>query len=235
MKEVCILGMGYIGLPTAAMFASNGIKVKGVDVNEKVRETINRGKTPIEAPYLDSLVQEAVSMGMLSVAAEIPKCSSFIIAVPTPITKEKKADLSYVKAAGEQIAVVLEKGNLVILESTVTPGCTEGVLVPILEKSGLREGKDFYVAHCPERVLPGKIIHELQYNNRIIGGISPESAEKARDLYAAFVKGDMILTDAKTAELCKLMENTYRDVNIALANELARICEQLGVNVWNVI
>jgi len=235
MKEVCILGMGYIGLPTAAMFAANGIKVKGVDVIEKVCETINQGKIHIEEPYLGSIVQEAVSRGLLSVTVEIPKCSSFIIAVPTPITKEKKADLSYVKTAGEQIATVLEKGNLVIVESTVSPGCTEDVLVPILEKSGLKAGKDFYVAHCPERVLPGRIIHELQYNNRIIGGITPESAEKARDLYSAFVKGDMILTDAKTAELCKLMENTYRDVNIALANELAKICEQLGVNAWNVI
>ena len=235
MKEVCIIGLGYIGLPTAAMFASHGVKVKGVDVNKNICDKINKGKIHIKEPYLDQIVKQSVQDGMLSASTEVDKCENFIIAVPTPVTKDKKADLSYVISAAEEIFPMLEKGNLIILESTVPPRCTEDILVPILEKSGLKAGIDFYVAHCPERVLPGRILYELEHNNRIIGGIGEVSAIRARDLYSTFVKGEMCITDATTAELCKLMENTYRDVNIALANELAMICERLGVNVWDVI
>jgi UDP-N-acetyl-D-mannosaminuronic acid dehydrogenase len=235
LKEVTILGLGYIGLPTAAMFASHGVKVKGFDVNQNICETINKGKVHIEEPYLEQIVNQSVINGMLGATTKIVKCENFIIAVPTPITEKKQSDLSYVINAAEKIYPKLEKGNLVILESTVPPRCTEDILVPILEKSGLKAGVDIYVAHCPERVLPGQIIHELEHNNRIIGGITEESAIKARELYATFVRGEMYITDATTAEICKLMENTYRDVNIALANELAMICERLGINAWDVV
>lgn len=235
MKEVCIVGLGYIGLPTAAMFASHGVKVKGIDVHQKICDTINEGNIHIEEPYLDQIVKQSVLNGMLSASTEVGKCENFIIAVPTPITKDNKVDLSYVINAAKKIYPLLEKGNLVILESTVSPRCTEDVLVPVLEKSGLKVGVDFYVAHCPERVLPGQIIYELEHNNRVIGGVTEESAIKAKELYVTFVRGEMYITDATTAELCKLMENTYRDVNIALANELAMICERLGINSWDVI
>lgn len=235
MKEVCIIGLGYIGLPTAAMFATHGVKVKGVDIKQKICDTINDGYIHIKEPYLADLIKQSVIKGMITCSTKIEPTESYIIAVPTPITKTKKADLTYVADAAEKIAKVLKKGDLVILESTVSPRCTTDILKPILEKSGLKAGDDFYLAHCPERVLPGQIIYELEHNNRIIGGINPESAEKARDLYSVFVKGEIFLTDTLTAELSKLMENTFRDVNIALANELAKICEQLGCNAWDVI
>ncbi len=235
MKEVCVIGMGYIGLPTAAMLASHGIRVKGVDVVPDIVDTINRGEVHIQEPHLEELVKQVVLEGNLKVSLQVEACEAFIIAVPTPITEEKKADLSHVKAAALQIYPVLRKGNLVVLESTVPPKCTEEVLVPILEKSGLQAGVDFYVAHCPERVLSGHILYELEYNNKVIGGINRVSGEMARDLYQVFVKGQLFITDASTAEMCKLMENTYRDVNIALANELARICEGIGINAWDVI
>ena len=235
MKEVCIIGLGYIGLPTAAMFASHGVRVRGVDISQKISDTINEGKIHIKEPYLEQIVKQSVLNKMLSADTKVKKCENFIIAVPTPITENKKADITYVIKAAESIYPVLEKNNLVILESTVPPRCTTDILIPILEKSGLKAGEDFYVAHCPERVLPGQIIYELEHNNRIIGGINEESAVKARDLYSAFVRGEMCITNTTTAELCKLTENTYRDVNIALANELAIICEKLGTNVWDVV
>ncbi|HEX9060351.1 MAG TPA: nucleotide sugar dehydrogenase [Clostridia bacterium] len=235
MREVCIIGLGYIGLPTAAMFATHGVKVRGVDVKKQICDKINEGLIHIEEPYLADLVKQAVLNGMISCSTETCSSDAFIIAVPTPITEDRKADLSYVENAGIEIAKVLKKGDLVILESTVSPRCTLDVLVPILERSGLKAGEDFYLAHCPERVLPGQIIYELENNNKIIGGINAESAEKAKDLYLNFVKGEIFLTDTVTAELCKLMENTFRDVNIALANELAKICERLGCNAWEVI
>ncbi|MCX7748526.1 MAG: nucleotide sugar dehydrogenase [Clostridia bacterium] len=235
MKEVCIIGLGYIGLPTAAMFATHGVKVKGVDVKQEICDTINGGQIHIEEPYLADLVKQSVLKGMICCSTKVESTEAYIIAVPTPITSDKKADLSYVVSAGEKVAKVLQKGDLVILESTVSPRCTIDVLRPVLEKSGLIAGEDFYLAHCPERVLPGQIIYELEHNNRVIGGINDESAEKAKDLYSTFVKGEIYVTDTITAELCKLMENTYRDVNIALANELAKICEKLGCNAWDVI
>lgn len=235
MEEVCIVGMGYIGLPTAAMFATHGVRVKGVDLDAQVCSAINAGRIHIEEPNLEDLVKRSVQDGMLTVSTKVEKCGAFIICVPTPLTEERGADLSFVVSAAENISVVLEKGNLVVIESTVPPGCTDGTIVPILERTGLSAGVDFHVAHCPERVLPGRIVYELEHNNRIIGGVSSECARRAADLYAAFVKGDIAVTDATTAELCKLIENTYRDVNIALANELALLCEDLGVNAWDVV
>ncbi|MCL1891103.1 MAG: nucleotide sugar dehydrogenase [Coriobacteriia bacterium] len=235
MAEVCIIGMGYIGLPTALAFAQSGKTVCGVDISEDVCETINKGKIHIVEPGLEEVAQKVFIQGNLRAGTEPVPSDCYIIAVPTPITKDKKADLSYVKSAAQAVSKVLKSGNLVVLESTVPPRCTEDVLIPELEKSGLKAGKDFLVAHCPERVLPGKIMYELVHNNRIVGGIDEASAKAARDLYQSFVVGEMFLTSATTAELCKLMENTYRDVNIALANELALLSEQLGVDAWEVI
>jgi UDP-N-acetyl-D-mannosaminuronic acid dehydrogenase len=235
MAEVCVVGLGYIGLPTALAFAQGGKCVHGVDVSESVCETINEGKIHIVEPGLEEVAQHVHETGALWASTEPIESDSFIISVPTPITKDKKADLSYVRNAAQAVAKVLKPGNLVVLESTVPPRCTEDVLVPELEKSGLKAAEDFLVAHCPERVLPGKILYELKHNNRIIGGLNERSAEAARELYGTFVEGEMLLTSATTAELCKLMENTFRDVNIALANELALLCEKFEVDAWEVI
>ena len=198
-------------------------------------DALNQGKIVIEEPYLDIMVQAAVRSGHLKADLEPQEADVFIIAVPTPITKDKKADMSCVISAAESIVPYLRKDNLVILESTSPVGTVENLLVPILEKSGLKVGEELYVGHAPERVLPGRILWELVHNNRIVGGINKKSAEKIRDLYKIFVNGEIYLTDATTAEMCKLMENTYRDVNIALANELAKICEENGINAWEVI
>jgi UDP-N-acetyl-D-mannosaminuronic acid dehydrogenase len=235
VKHISIIGLGYIGLPTAAMFASHGVKVTGVDVNEDVCRTINNGGIHIEEPFLADIIKEQVANGMIKCTQEVEASDAFLIAVPTPMKEDKTADLSYVISAGRSIAKVLKPGDLVILESTVPPRCTLDVFLPVLEESGLKAGEDFYLAHCPERVLPGQIIYELKHNNRVIGGVDLESAKRSKELYSVFVEGDMYLTDALTAELCKLMENTFRDVNIALVNELAKICEYLGANAWDVI
>ena len=234
-KKICIIGLGYIGLPTAAMFATHGHKIVGVDINKKVVDALNNGKITIYEPYLDIMVQAAVTSGNL-VGKTVPEeADAFIIAVPTPITPEKTADMSFVKSAAEAIVPYLRQGNIVVLESTSPPGTVKNLLVPILERSGLKAGEDLLIAHCPERVLPGKILIELVENPRIIGGVNKKSAEAVKELYRTFVKGEIYLTDATTAEMCKLMENTYRDVNIALANELALLCEKIGINAWDVI
>jgi len=234
MKRICVLGLGYIGLPTGAMFATHGFTVIGVDVKQDVVNIINNGGAHIEEPGLRTLVQAAVRSGNLQAVPRPCKADAFIIAVPTSLM-EKKADLTAVKSAAESIVPVLKREDLVILESTVPPTTTEELVAPILRKSGLTPGKDFYLAHCPERVLPGNILKEIIENARVIGGITPESAQKAKELYSSFVNGQIYLTDAATAELVKVMENTYRDVNIALANELSRICRKLGLDVWEVI
>jgi UDP-N-acetyl-D-mannosaminuronic acid dehydrogenase len=234
-RKVCVIGLGYIGLPTSAMFATHGFKVIGIDVNQNVVEALNQGKIIIEEPYLDILVQAAVRSGNL-IAVTVPEqADAFIIAVPTPILSDKTADMSYVIAATESILPFLKKGDIVILESTSPTGTVDGLMIPILEKTGLKIGEELFVGHSPERVLPGKILWELVNNNRIVGGIDRVSAEKIRDLYKIFVNGEIYLTTATTAEMCKMMENTYRDVNIALANELAKICEGACINAWEVI
>lgn len=235
MEKVCVLGLGYIGLPTASILATNGFKVLGVDVNEEIVHVINRGGLPIEEPGLKTIVQAAIHSGNFRAALQPEPADVFIIAVPTPVTDDKKADLSFIKAAAESIVPVLNKGNLVILESTSPPGTTKNFLVPILEKSGLKIGEELFVAYCPERVLPGKILTELINNNRIIGGINDRSAQEAKKLYSRFVEGEIVQTDSTTSEMVKLVENTYRDVNIALVNELAIICDELKINVWDVI
>lgn len=232
MKSICVMGLGYIGLPTASVMATNGYKVLGVDVNARVVDTINSGNIHIEEPGLATVVRAAINSGNLRAALEPEKSDVYFIAVPTPLTKEKKADMSFVEQATEQIAPLMDPGCLVILESTSPPGTCRNLLKPILEKSGLSVGKDIYLAHCPERVLPGHILRELISNDRIVGGIDSVSAQRAGDIYATFVEGEILLTDTTTAEMSKLIENTFRDVNIALANETAILCEELGIDFW---
>jgi UDP-N-acetyl-D-mannosaminuronic acid dehydrogenase len=229
--------MGYIGLPTASTFATHGLGVVGVDVNQRVVDVLRNGEVHIQEPGLRTLAQAAFGSGNLRVTDQPEPADAFIIAVPTPIQDRegKHADLSYVVSAAESIVPHLRRGNLVVLESTSPPRTTVDVVAPILECSGLRAGPDFHLAYSPERVLPGQILRELIENARVIGGVDRASAEAGRDLYATFVRGEILLTDATTAEMVKLMENTYRDVNIAIANEFARLAERLGVDVWQAI
>ena len=235
MKKICVIGLGYIGLPTATVLADSGHTVVGVDTNTYAVSEINQGRIHIKEPFLEEKVALAVREGRLRATTVPEPADAFIIAVPTPFTEGKKADLSYVEQAAQSLVPYLQKGSLVILESTVPPRTTLDVLLPILQQSGLTAGEELLVAFCPERVLPGKILEELLQNSRVVGGINANSAEAARELYASFVQGEIHTTDATTAEMTKLMENTFRDVNIALANEFALIAEQTGVNVWDAI
>lgn len=234
-QKICVLGLGYIGLPTASTFATHGLKVVGVDVNPQIVNGLQNGHLHLYEPGLRTLVQAALRSGNLIVAQQPQPADAFIIAVPTPFYEDKRADMRAVQSASEAIVPYLRKGNLVILESTSPPLTTVNLVAPILEKSGLKAGEDFYLAYSPERVLPGQILRELIENARIIGGINPESAQAGRDLYSIFVRGEIILTDATTAEMVKLMENTYRDVNIAIANEFSRLADRFGVDVWDAI
>ena len=243
--KLCVLGLGYIGLPTASTFATHGLQVVGVDVNPQVLETLRNGGIHIHEPGLRTVVEAALKSGKLTIREKPEEADAFIIAVPTPFyhdqygdyngQKYKLADMRAVTSATEAILPVLRKGNLVVLESTSPPHTTVDLVAPILERSGLKAGMDFYLAYSPERVLPGQILRELIENARVIGGVTPESAQAGRDLYAIFVKGEIVQTDATTAEMVKLMENTYRDVNIAIANEFSRLAERFGVDVWEAI
>jgi UDP-N-acetyl-D-mannosaminuronic acid dehydrogenase len=235
VEKVCVLGLGYIGLPTASTFATQGLRVVGVDTNPQVLETLNNGGLHIHEPGLRTLVQAALGSGNLTLSPQPESADAFIIAVPTPFYDDKRADMRAVIAAAESILPVLRPGNLVVLESTSPPRTTCDLVAPILERSGLRRGTDFYLAYVPERVLPGQILRELIENARVVGGVDPASAQAGRDLYSLFVRGEIVLTDATTAEMVKLMENTYRDVNIALANEFSRMAMQFGVDVWDAI
>jgi UDP-N-acetyl-D-mannosaminuronic acid dehydrogenase len=248
INKIAVIGLGYIGLPTASILATKGYDVLGVEINEKTVDTINAGKIHIVEPDLDILVKSAVNSGNLRASLTPEEADVFILAVPTPFkngdqNNEKIPDLSYVEAAAKTVAPFLKEGNLVILESTSPVGTTERVKAilgehrPDLLNSDINaqsSGKIF-VAHCPERVLPGQILRELVDNDRIIGGIDRPSAVKARDLYKTFCSGQIHLTNARTAEMAKLVENSFRDVNIAFANELSMICECLGINVWELI
>ena len=241
---VSVIGLGYIGLPTAAVLASNGLTVIGVDVNQNAVDIINQGKIYTVEPELDILVQTAVQSGFLKATTKPAKASVFMIAVPTPFIGDHEPDLSYIESAVKAIAPVLEKGNLVILESTSPVGTTEMTIEWMKEERpdlsfpefGNNSAQyDIAVAHCPERVLPGRVIHELISNDRIIGGVTTQCGEQARDLYNLFVEADCLITDCRTAELSKLVENSFRDVNIAFANELSLICDKLDINVWEMI
>lgn len=234
--KVCIIGQGYIGLPTAALFTRNHCEVVGVDINEQIIDNLNKGIIHIEEPGIADIIKNAVENKVYTASLTPQKADAFIITVPTPyIVENYSCDLSYVVTACESILPFLEKGNTVIIESTIAPMSTDETIKPIFEKAGFTIGKDLYLAHCPERVLPGRIIEELIHNDRIIGGITPECSKKASEVYGQFVEGELMLTEAKTAELSKCMENTFRDVNIALANELAKVCAEIGVNALDVI
>jgi UDP-N-acetyl-D-mannosaminuronic acid dehydrogenase len=244
--DVCVVGLGYIGLPTAAVIARAGCKVLGLDVSQAVVDTINRGEIHIEEVDLDGLVQGVVSRGLLSASTEIAPADVFVIAVPTPFEKDDAGDhapdVSYVLAAGRAVAPVLKAGDVVILESTSPVGTTEQLrdliaeLRPDLRIPGLtRDTPDVSIAYCPERVLPGRILEELTNNDRSIGGITPRCARKALAFYKRFVRGECVTTDARSAEMTKLVENAYRDVNIAFANELSMVSDRMGLDVWEVI
>lgn len=235
--KICIVGLGYIGLPTAAMFASHGCEVVGVDVSQHVVDTLNAGNIHIEEPGLGDVIKEVVANGKFRAAMAPEKADAYILAVPTPNLEDEflSCDLTYVLQAARSIMPYVEKGNTVIVESTIAPRSMDDYVLPVFEGAGFKIGEDIYLAHCPERVLPGQILYELKHNNRIVGGITPECTEKAAAVYGIFVEGELIKTEAKTAELSKCMENTFRDVNIALANELAKICYKLDINCLDVI
>ena len=236
MKEkICVMGLGYIGLPTASLLATKGCEVIGVDISAKVIETINRGEVHIREPELDVLVRSAVSSGNLRAQAEPTQADVFFITVPTPIGDRGEPDLSYVEAATTAIAPHVEPGNLVILESTCPIGTTDNLVADTLRKLGVNVDSEVNVAHCPERVLPGSILTELVRNDRIVGGINAKATSAAAAFYRQFVSGEVCETTARLAEMTKLTENTFRDVNIALANELSIICDHHGIDVWELV
>lgn len=237
MKKICVIGLGYIGLPTSAMFAQSGHEVVGVDLNEKAVNMLNNGEIHIEEPGLGEIIKAQVEKGNFRASMKPEKADIFIICVPTPNKNDeyKSCDLSYVMSGVNSVLPYLKKGDILIVESTIGPRTMEDHVLPVVEHAGFNVGQDIYLAHCPERVLPGYIIREMVENNRIVGGCTPRCAEKAAEAYRSFVKGEIILTDSKTAEMSKLMENTFRDVNIALANELAKVCNSLDINCLDVI
>ncbi|HET6845606.1 MAG TPA: nucleotide sugar dehydrogenase [Anaerolineales bacterium] len=244
-RTVCVIGLGYIGLPTASTLAAQGLSVLGVDINARTLQVLESGEIHIHEAGLREVFRAARAAGKLKVASQPSEADAFIIAVPTPFQSNRLgsfngrtyrlADLDAVRAAARSIVPVLRMGNLVVLESTSPPRTTVDVVAPILEASGLKAGVDFHLAYSPERVLPGQILRELRENARVIGGITPASAHRAAELYRLFVQGEIVETDATTAEMVKLMENTFRDVNIAIANEFSRLSRQFGVDVWEAI
>ena len=240
-ETISVIGLGYIGLPTAAVFASKGKQVVGVDINAHAVEIINRGEIHIIEPELDEVVREAVKNGYLRATTTPEAADAFLIAVPTPFIGDHQPDLSFVQAAAESIAPVLKKGDLVILESTSPPGSTEqlanwlAAARPDLRFPLRSEETDIHIAYCPERVLPGQVMVELVKNDRVIGGMTPACSARASALYRIFLQGECVETNTRTAEMCKLTENSFRDVNIAFANELSVICAAQGINVWELI
>ncbi|SJM53328.1 UDP-N-acetyl-D-mannosamine dehydrogenase [Agrococcus casei] len=237
---VSVIGLGYIGLPTAAFIASKGIRVYGVDVKQSHVDQINRGEVPFYEPDFEATLAGVVHKGNLSAQTETPHADAYIVAVPTPFTDDHNVDTKYIEAAAKNIAAELTGGELIVLESTSPPGTTEKLADMILEQRpdlSLEDGRQnsVYFAHAPERVLPGRIMVEMAENDRVIGGVTPRSGQMARDLYATFSNGELLVTDARTAEMAKLTENSFRDVNIAFANELSIICDKLGIDVWELI
>lgn len=235
--KICTMGLGYIGLPTSVTFAKYGAEVLGVDVFPIVVDTLNSGRIHIEEPGLEEVVKEVVASGNFRASLTPEEADVFIIAVPTPNLNDehKSCDLSYVLQAVKQVLPYVKPGNTLIVESTIAPRSMDDHVKPLVEDAGFVVGKDVYLVHCPERVLPGKILHEIVYNNRIVGGVTEACSEAGAEVYKLFVQGEIIKTNAKTAEMSKLMENTFRDVNIALANELAKVCNSLEINVLDVI
>ena len=237
--RIGILGMGYVGLPTATIFAKRGFRVLGGDINAGIVDAINRGESPISEKGLDISVKEAVSKGMLHATSDtdavVRESDAVLVVVQTPIDDEKKPDLSALKSAVRTISKNLTKGKLIIIESTLPPGATQETIIPILEQGGLKAGKDFYLAYSPERAIPTGTLEEIQKNSRIIGGVTEESALLAGELYSHITSGELVTGDIKTAEVVKVIENTYRDVNIALSNEIAIFCEKFGVDAAGAI
>jgi UDP-N-acetyl-D-mannosaminuronic acid dehydrogenase len=235
-KNVCVIGLGYIGLPTAAILASKGLSVIGVDINQEVVSSINKGNPHIVEADLDKFVKLAISNGKLKAFNKVQKCDVYLICVPTPFYKNSripKPNIDYVLSATESIAPFIKSGDLIILESTSPVGTTKKIQQKLIDCGA--NLTDVEIAYCPERVLPGKIMTELVENDRIVGGLTPISTKKVVDFYRLFVKGNIFETDSKTAEMCKLAENSFRDVNVAFANELSIVCEAQGINVWNLI
>lgn len=236
MTKMCVLGLGYIGLPTALLFANNGNEVVGVDVNERVVSTLQQGKMHFEENGFQELLDSARQKNSFRASTQVEDADVFLVAVPTPFDAEfRMADLKYVISACQMIAPHLKQGNLVIIESTIPPKTCEKRVRMILEQSGLKASQDFYISHCPERAIPGNTLYEMVHNDRVIGGLDDKATNMTRDLYSCFVKGNLYLTNSTTAEMIKLMENTYRDVNIALANELAMLAEDYNINIWEAI
>ncbi|GGM32346.1 UDP-N-acetyl-D-mannosamine dehydrogenase [Paraliobacillus quinghaiensis] len=235
--KLCTIGLGYIGLPTSIMFAKHGVEVVGVDVQQSIIDSLNNGQIHIEEPGLQDALEEIIKKGNFKASLKPEKADTFIVAVPTPNNDDenKSCDLTYVIQAIDNIIPYLEKGNTVIVESTIAPRTMDDNVKPILKEAGFTIGEDIFLVHCPERVLPGQIMHELIYNNRIVGGVTDACTEKGVEVYQTFVQGEIIKTNARTAEMSKLMENTFRDVNIALANELAKVSNELGINALEVI
>ncbi len=235
--RIAVVGLGYIGLPTAAILAAQGVEVVGVDINPDTVAAVNAGEPPFVEPDLATYVSGAVQRGLLSASTEMPHADVYIVAVPTPFLDDHAPDLSYIKAAGEAIAPQLRGGELVILESTSPPGATQKLADWIFAARPDLVGSDAApeFAHCPERVLPGKVMVELVENDRIVGGLTPRASKRACEVYAIFCNGQLLTTDAMTAEMAKLVENSFRDVNIAFANELSLICDRLGIDVWELI
>lgn len=241
-ETISVVGLGYIGLPTAAAFASRQKKVIGIDVNQHAVDTINRGQIHIVEPDLDKVVKKAVEEGFLQATTKAQPADAFLIAVPTPFKGDHEPDLAYVQSAAESIAPVLKKGDLVILESTSPVGTTElmtewlaAARPDLTFPHTAGEASDIDVAYCPERVLPGKVMVELIKNDRVVGGMTPKSSMRASELYNIFLEGECVITNSRTAEMCKLTENSFRDVNIAFANELSLICADQNINVWELI
>ena len=230
VRSVCVVGMGYIGLPTAATLAARGYQVHGVDVRPDVVDAIGQGQTHIHEPQLPELVQQVVKAGRLTVSPEPRNADAFLLCVPTPFRHDHAPDLSYVEAAGRAIRPFVRKGNLVILESTSPPGTTENVVAGSAVPDNLTVGRDVFVAYCPERVLPGRILIEVVENDRVVGGVTPACARQVKSFYETFVSGSVLPTSARTAEMVKLVENAYRDVNIAFANELSMMSATRGTS-----
>lgn len=232
--DVVMIGLGYIGLPTAALIAQNNTYVHGVDINPSVVETINAGKIHIVEPELDTAVANAVKNGYLRASTAPVEANAYLIVVPTPFKAKNEPDISFVEAATKAVLPLLKEGDLYIIESTSPIGTTEQMMSLIYSERPELENK-LHIAYCPERVLPGNVMHELVYNDRVIGGVDEKSTERAVDFYTQFIKGDLHKTNARTAEMCKLVENSSRDVQIAFANELSLICDKAGINVWELI
>lgn len=230
-----VVGLGYIGLPTALMFAASGVKVMGTDFNRKLVNTLNRGKTTFQEEGLVELFEKAVSAG-IQFSTDYLNTDIYIISVPTPYDKvSKKIDARYVTSAVESVLGVCKKGTIIVIESTVAPGSIDRFVRPVIERGGFAAGKDIHLAHAPERIIPGNMIYELRHNSRTIGADHPEIGEKIKKLYASFCEGEIVVTDIRTAEMTKVVENTFRDINIAFANELAKICRSDQLDVYEII